>query len=236
MAHEEDELLYFKSGEISNIKKAYCDKNYRLCYDMCKNSEWSDDELSLIFAECSLNVGIEEFHRGSLRAAVELLDTALESCEMTIYNTDVIRARANSYFSYMRLLSPTLSSNIADEGEHERFIITDDSFCVYSSIICGSQQSGILQLPMLEQRTEILGVESSYALHINARLKIESGDFTTAYELLHKLLFENRYDLPEPMLYFVFCDMELCCKEIEDFRGAYEYSGSKIALLQKLLT
>ena len=61
LAGEDDEWMYFKSSEISNIKKAYADKNYRLCRDICKNSEWSDDELWLILAECCLAVGKEEF-------------------------------------------------------------------------------------------------------------------------------------------------------------------------------
>ena len=60
--------------------------------------------------------------------------------------------------------------------------------------------------------------------------------YSDAFELLHKLLFDDSYEVPEPMLYFVFCDLEICCKEIGDFKGAYEFSGSKIALLQKLLT
>ena len=82
----------------------------------------------------------------------------------------------------------------------------------------------------------LLDSESSYALHISARLMMERGDFEGANKLLHKLLFDDCFDFPEPMLYFVFCDLEVCCKEIGDFKGAYEYSGNKIALLQKLIS
>ena len=60
--------------------------------------------------------------------------------------------------------------------------------------------------------------------------------YKEAFELLHELLFDDNYELPEPMLYFVFCDLEICCKEIGDFKGAYEYSGNKIDILQKLLS
>ena len=37
-------------------------------------------------------------------------------------------------------------------------------------------------------------------------------------------------------MYFVFSDLEVCCKERKDFKGAYEYSNNKIEVLQKLLT
>ncbi len=236
LAREDDELLYFKSAEINNIKKVYCDRNYRLCYEMCKNSEWSDDELCLIFSECCLYVGIEEFGYGNLRIAGEYFDRAFEYCQKTIYNTDTVYAKVRSYFSYMRLISPTLGSDVEDESEAAHIIIADDLFCVYCGVLCDAEQVGFDSLPYLSQRTDILPSESSYLLHINARLQMERGEYASAYELLHKLLFESSYALPEPMLYFVFCDLEICCKETEDFKGAYEYSGNKIALLQKLLS
>ena len=119
LAGEDDEWLYFKSSEISNIKKAYADKNYRLCREMCKNSEGSDDELWLILAECCLCVGKEEFCNGYLRAATELFDEALEYCQKTLYTTDVIVSSAAAYFSYMRMISPTLSSNAEDGDEND---------------------------------------------------------------------------------------------------------------------
>ncbi len=235
LADEDDEVLYFKSNEISNIKNAYAHKNYRLCRDMCQNSEWSDDELCLIYSECCLNVGIEEFNNGNLHAAVEQFDIALEYCEKTIYNTEVTAARANAYFEYMKQLSPSLSSDIADD-DMPKVLLVDDLFCTYCEIFCKSEQDGILSIPYLDAMLSKIPTETSYGLHISARIKMEEREYGEAHALLHKLLFENNYELPEPVLYFVFCDMEICCKEIEDFKGAYEYSGSKISLLQKLLS
>ncbi len=235
LAREEDELLYFKSSEIGSIKKAYCDKNYRLCAEMCENSEWNDDELCLIFAECCLNVGMEEFSKGNLRPAAECFDRALEECEKTIYNTDIIKAKASSRFAYMRMISPTLASNVEDAEDNRKIILREDLFCVYCDIMCDSEGRSLSQLPYLSQRLAVLPEDSSYALHISAKLAMESGEYAQAYKILHKLLFENSYELPEPMLYFVFCDLEAVCRENEDFKGAYEYSGNKLALLQKLL-
>ncbi len=230
LAGEDDEWLYFKSSEMNNIKKAYTDKNYRLCRDMCKNSEWSDDEMLLILSECCMYVGIENFGKGYLRMAQECFDEALEYCEQTIYNTDIISTHIMSYFSYMRMISPTLSSNVADEDISDK-VILNDSFCLYSNIFCNEGIGDFIHSLMKQRLPE----KSSYALHIEARDLMEKSEYRLAKELLHKLLFEDIYELPEPMLYFVFCDFEVCCKETDDFKGAYEYSGSKIALLQKLL-
>ena len=235
LAGEEDEQLYFKSQEIKNVKKVYADKNFRLCLEMCQNSEWSDDELWLIMAECCLRIGAEDFAKGNLRSAAEFFDEALEYCGKTVYNTDVIFAEAAVYFDYMESISPTLSSNVFDENKRA-LVIMGDEFCVYSGIFCEAEQSGFSCVSYLEDRMERLEEDSVYALHIRARIMMENEEYSSAYELLHKLLFDAKCDPPQPMLYFIFCDMELCCKENGDFKGAYEYSGSKISLLQKLLS
>ena len=230
LAGEEDEWLYFKSGEINNIKKAYADKNYRLCREICKNSEWSDDELWLILAECCLCVGKEEFCNGYLREAVELFDEALEYCQKTIYNTDVIVSSAAAYFSYMRMISPTLSSNY-EEADEDRVIVLNDDFCIYSRFFCDFDEGergmsvGNLTLP-----------DGSYSMHLSAKKLTEDGNYSEALAILNKLLFDNECEIAQPMLYFIFCDLEVCCRETGDFKGAYEYSQSKIALLQKLLS
>lgn len=232
LADEDDEQLYLKHAEISNVKKAYTAGNFALCYDMCKNCQWRDDELTLILAKCALRVGVEEFSKGELHIALEMLDEALELCGKTIYDTDMISSEARAYFEYMELISPTLASNGEDPA---RIILLYDEFSVYSGIICEAEGYGWSEVSHLEERRERLSADGSYALHVEARLLMENGEYGKALELLHRLLYSESYELPEPMLYFVFCDLEICCKETDDFKGAYEHSTNKMALLQKML-
>ena len=232
LADEEDERLYLKHAEISNVKKAYTAGNFALCYDMCKNCQWRDDELMLILAKCALRVGVEEFSKGELHTALGLLDEALEMCGETIYDTDIISSEARAYFEYMELISPTLASSSENS---ERIILLYDEFSVYSSIICEAEDYGWSEVSHLKERRERLSADSSYALHVEARLLMERGEYGGALELLHRLLYSESYELPEPMLYFVFCDLEICCKETDDFKGAYEHSTNKMAILQKML-
>jgi hypothetical protein len=88
---------------------------------------------------------------------------------------------------------------------------------------------------LLDDALEFLG-KSSYGIHIQAKLLIEEDRYSEGYEALHTLLFSDNGELPEPMLYFVLNDIELCCKEIDDFKGAYDFSKSKLELMQKLLS
>ena len=128
----------------------------------------------------------------------------------------------------MSLISPTLYSNECD-GDINLPILMD-GFCLYSYIFLCGEDSGYRAVPLLDKALEMLG-KSSYGIHIRAKLLIEEGRYREGYEALHTLLFDDNGEFPEPMLYFVLGDIELCCKEIDDFKGAYDFSKSRIDLI-----
>ena len=235
LAEEDDEILYFKSAEMSNIKKAYANKDYSLCREMCLNSEWRDDELVLILAESTMQVAIEVFSHGNLHGAAELFDSAIEYCNQTIYNTDIIMSQAQSYFSYMSYISPTLDSNLTDIGEKANLPFLFDEFYVYTNLFLSGETHGYRSIPSFDEKFSLLESGSSYKMHVTAKKLMEDEKYKDAHTILHELLLNDNYKIPKPMLYFIFGDLEICCKEIDDFKGAYDFSKSKIDLMQRLL-
>ncbi len=233
LADEVEEAIYTKHNEIIGIKKAFMNEDYRICRDMCLNSESvEDDEIQMILCECNLAMGIEAFKNGHLRDSCIFFDDAIEGCGKTLYRTDYIVATAGIYFRYMRNLSATLSSNIIDENDVNIYPAMTDEFSRYTDIL--------ERMAVGESITEadILSVgkeDSPYVLHLLAKYYMQNNDSNAASIKLHTLLNGEAF-IPQPMLYFVFCDMELCCKETEDFKGAYEYSIDKIEILQRLLS
>ena len=235
LAEEDDEVLYFKSVEMSNIKKAYVNKDYSLCREMCLNSEWRDDELFLILAECTVQVAIEVFSHGNLHKAAELFDQAIEYCDQTVYNTDIVMAQVSNYFSYMSYISPTLDSNLLDINGTSKLPFLSNDFFVYTNLFLAGETQGYKNISSFNEKLSLLSEGSSYEMHIKAKVFIDAAQYKEAYDILHDLLLNDSYEIPEPMLYFVFGDLEICCKEINDFKGAYDFSKSKIELMQRLL-
>ena len=41
---------------------------------------------------------------------------------------------------------------------------------------------------------------------------------------------------PDPFYYNVFFDLEICSKETDNYRGAYEYAAGKVSLLERMLS
>lgn len=232
LADESEENLYTKMSEIKDIKNAYISGNYRICRDMCMNTQIEgDDEVSLIAAECSLAIAKEEFGAGFLRSAAHYLDEAIGFAEATAYHTEHIRSAAAVYFRYMRNISATLSSDVIDEEAEIKPFAFDD-FSKYA-IAFEALDNG--QIRLMQYFLSMLDEESPYALHIRGRTAIQERRFDNAHESLYAILVHPR-KIEEPLMYFVFCDLEICCKEQKDFKGAYEYSNAKLNILQKMLS
>lgn len=230
LAEGGDEKIYLKYNEMNGIKTAYLTGDYRICRDICLNSSSnSDDEVQLILAECTLGVAVEEFSKGNLHEAAEYFDMAIQACASTIYNTDHILAMSAMYFRYIQQISATVSSNYIDETEVAVYAAFHDPFCAYAANFI-ALKDGVPLAHVPELR-----VDGLFTAHIEAMRYMDSGEYSLAYENLHRILTSDD-QIPEPMMYFVFCDLEICCRETNNFKGAYEYSIDKIELLQKMLS
>ena len=232
LADEAEEMLYAKMSEIKDIKNAYLSGNYKICRDMCINTQIEgDDEISLIAAECSLAIAKERFAEGFLRSAAYYLDEAITFADATAYHTEHIRSGAAVYFRYMRNVSATLTSDIIDEEAQIKPFAFDD-FAKYAMAF-EALEGGNARL--VQYFLSSLEEDSPYELHIRARSAMQEGRFDRAYDALYAILI-HPHKVEEPLMYFVFCDLEICCKERKDFKGAYEYSNAKLNILQKMLS
>jgi len=227
LAEGDDEHMYIKHKEINDIKRAYLSGEFHICRDMCLNSSIpEDDEIKLILAESTLELAIETFDRGNLKDACTLFDECIEACSQTIYETGLFVAKAGVYFRYMNCISGSLSSDVMDEGEVFVLPALSDAFCSYALKFCGSEDTGGA---FKREREDI------FSNHLYATELIDKSDFQNAYTILKKIIVSQEI-VPEPMLYFVYSDYELCCKETGDYKGAYEYSIARTELFQKLLS
>ncbi len=232
LAEEENEFLYQKIRYMPNIRRAYQMGDYRICRELCLSvlSE-SDDEISLLMAECALGIAKEEFFTGNLHNACYWFDTALRDADKTAYHTGHITAPAIVYFRYMRGISPSLSSYEATDllpGERD-FAAWQDTFCRYALIM--EQQE---QLQPLHSFDPDSVRERQLVLHMQATVLQKKGEYATAYEVLQLILSDDQAPVPV-LLYSVLQDMELCCKALDDYKGAYEHALHKLSVHERLL-
>ena len=231
LADEKEDKIYIKSFAIENIKLAYNSGDYRICRQFCLDFEGTDDEIGFLLVQSSFALAVEEFHKGKLKRAVTYFDEAISYSKATGYYTGNIVAAACMYLRYMRKFSPNLSSGVIDENSVEYFCAMDDTFCRYIYAIECLEN---LQTDFAVSYVKNGDAEEQTVLHIGAKIDMVHANYRLALIKLQQILNNNR-ELSHPVLYEVFCDLEECAKITNDFRSAYEYSKSKMDLLQKML-
>ncbi len=233
LAEGDDERVWHKMGRIDSIRRVLRAGDFRICLALCReavDTDEADDEILLIMARCALAVAQEEFDLGHLHTCTVALDAALETAARTLHDTSNIRATAAVYFRFLRRLSATLYSDILSDVD-DPLLGSADSFCRY-----------VLALEALangEERRVAAYLEHSdrddaWAHHLRAHRELLTGRYVEAERILRQLLRSDAVR-SEVLLYCIFCDMEVACREQNDFRGAYEYSQNKVAQLEKML-
>lgn len=233
LAEGDDEFVYRKMNAMGNIKRAYRAGDFRICRDICIHEvEQADDEIQLILAECTFAIAKEEFQNGHLHAACRYFDEAIDYADQTMYCADHIRVIAFGYFTYMHDISLTLYSeqlDLSDRARRWESVSCSDEFCRYVGAISAEEQYA------REYVRQYPGKEHALARHVEALLAMRSEDYTDAIRRLQAIL-NGDESIPEPVIYSIFENLEVCCRESGDYKGAYEYANNKVGMLDRLLT
>ncbi len=233
LADGEGELIYKKIYHMDNIKRAFTDGNYKICRDLCLSTKCNDDEICFILSRCDIGIAKEEFFFGRLRSAVRFFEEAIEYDSQTFYSNGFIKSESAVYMRFLHRISPMLLIDISEVDEYYE-ILPNDYICKY-----------ILSLEKLENGNdgiikEIMDYycslqETPLSVHIRARYAMMNNDYSTAHFFLKQIL-NMQERIADPILYTVFLDLEICSREMGDYKGAYEYSADKVNLLERMLT
>lgn len=231
LADEKEDKIYAKSFSIDNIKLAYKSGDYKICRRLCLEFNGDDDEVCFLLAHSSFEIACEQFRNGKLKRAAVYFDEAISCAMESEYYAGNIIAASCMYLRYMRRFSPSLSSDVIDENTVEYFCAMDNDFCRY---IYALECLENLQTDFAATYVKDGDTDSPTALHIGARVDMMHSNYRIAFIKLREILTNNR-EVSYPVLYDVFCDLEECAKLTNDFRSAYEYSKSRMDLLQRML-
>lgn len=230
LADESEEFHYRKKAGMPDIMSAYGAGDWSICRDLCNNLGGVDDEIRHIVLICLYNEAKELFDAGELRRSAELFDLFKRRASESIYPVQNLIGESDTFLLCIATISTSLVADIETSNEPSPLSLSDP-FCRYfTQLLLYEDNDSIAQISELF-RTEDGTV---YAEHLSAKTKMKLGRFSEAYHTIKKLL-SLEYDIPAPMLYFIFSDLELCCRELSDYRGAYEYSAARTGMLEKFL-
>lgn len=228
-------MAYRKMSNLSNIKKAYTTGDVQSCRSLCLSGcPEPDDEISLLLANCDAEIAAEEFWSGRLRSSCRFFDEALSYAEKTIYSTDAIEAEIRVYFRFMERISHTLYSDLLDE-EKALSVKSNSIISKYldalDALDCNDTSVAHALIEELSQADE----NSFFKAHLQNKLLIIQKNYKQAQKALQQLLQDNETPLNKIELYTVLGDLEICCRENEDYKNAYRYASEKVELVEQLL-
>ena len=231
LAEEGDEIVYQKMNGLANIKRAYRAEDWIGCRNLCLSScPEPDDEIRLILAGCDLEIAKAAFWEGKIRYACRFFDEAILYANETIYPAQHVIAEAAVYFRYMERISSTLYSDVMDHGDEGDFVCKN-RFSMYLDALDALDHED----ESVENETwEIFESGSFFKEHLTVKLLMKKENYEAAKAKLLGLL-EAEILLNEVSLYAVLTDLEVCCRETEDFKGAYQYTNERVTMLEKLL-
>ncbi|MBE6698685.1 MAG: helix-turn-helix transcriptional regulator [Ruminococcaceae bacterium] len=235
LAEQGDEMAYRKMSNLSNIKKAYTTGDVQSCRSLCLSGcPEPDDEISLLLANCDAGIAVEEFWSGKLRSSCRFFDEALSYAEKTIYSTDAIEAEIRIYFRYMERISHTLYSDLLDE-EKVLSVKSNTILSQYLDALYALDNSDTSLAEQLIEQLANLSENSFFKAHLQNKLLITDGNYKQAQKALQQLLQDSNMPLNKIELYTVLEDLEICCRENEDYKNAYRFASEKVELLEQLL-
>ena len=235
LAEQGDEMAYRKMSNLSNIKKAYTTGDVQSCRSLCLSGcPEPDDEISLLLANCDTGIAVEEFWSGRLRSSCRFFDEALSYAEKTIYSTDAIEAEIRVYFRYMERISHTLYSDLLDE-EKVLSVKSNTVLSQYLDALYALDDSDVSVAERLIDQLTNSGENSFFKAHLQNKLLMIDKNYKQAQKALQQLLQDGNMPLNKIELYTVLEELEICCRENDDYKNAYRYASEKVELLEQLL-
>lgn len=233
IAEEGNEFEFQKLNRMPDIRGAFAVGDWSICRDLCLSLGGTDDETGYLVCLCDYYAARDAFGEGSLRTAASLFERALEEISLTSYPLGWIAGAAGAYISYMREISPSFDS----DADFPDDIVPDalgDPFCRYYAALrtFRTGETGPSLINRSAYGKSDFEEDHPYSEHIRAKTLMTQKKFSEAHAILRSLL-GDRFAVPAPVLYFVFADLEACCSQLSDYKGAYEFANDKVAMLER---
>lgn len=216
--------LYKRIEHINKIRKAYDSAQYKRCVSLCEKISSTDDEILMILAECKLYLAKENMDQCKLSTANKLLDECTEIANKGIYSKNRYSATVDFYKYLIKCVRNNEFPSFVSYKQSD-VILSDCEFLIFVYFISlYNDGKNIERLPIPKF------INKSYDFYINSVLFINDNKYREGIDNLLKVLNCS----PNFFLqYFTIEKLELCYKELGDYKKAYEYAKSRLDLLDK---
>lgn len=213
---DDDIFTYKKQSRIRLIKNALEAKSYTVCIHHISKIGGLDDELAFILATCYFHLGIGAVKNGSLDTALGYLKHCEECCAKTLYDTRRFECVLPVYIAICKNPSSPLLE-LDDKGLDGYITETIDAdFCRYVRL-----------------DFDYAFTNPQIKAHVEAKKLIKERKYQDARRILSQIEDrKNEYEHNSYVMFCIYADLEICCKYLADFEGAYRYASKRLSLME----
>ena len=175
---------------------------------------------------------------GRLRKACAYLDESVRHTRQTMFDTTMQRNSIAIMFGLLKELSPALDSDETDTIISEDMFhpsVFGNVFCKYITVLLDEEKYGLFCDDITKRELVLNENDNLLSLHLKARRQISMGEYGEAVKTLRNVI--DSEVAPQRLLLYLACaDMEICCRETNDYKGAYEFSQNKLEIFEHLLS
>ncbi len=227
-ADDENNVDYIKLSIIADIRKAYIEKNYRACINICDDLDYADNEIAYALAKCCIKGAQEEYFHGRFMSASDFISHALKATAITIFDTSSIVATARLLSKLIDTVNnadiyPFNPDDLISDASAEIFIYFKILYLLY----IGDRESADV-LFSVHQNISVI-----YRMHIESYFLYTLEEYKSAADILEELLLTHEPQMSAYMLYKIYTELEICTKNTEDFKRAYEYAVKRNDLIAR---
>ncbi len=203
---ENNMSVYYMTRKLPELKKLYESGEIEKCFEVFDPDECDCDEAMFILAECHIKKAYSLYGQGKLKSALKECENAKNAVSQTVYSNEGIAIRTEMLEEMIFKAVPSLrqTKRSAEEREYLR--------------------------TRFEKNSEY---KHYYAILREAKGLVERSEYKKAGEMLRDILKKER-ELDLPLIYFACCEYEICCREQDDYEGAYKSSQKAKMLFEQM--
>lgn len=153
------------------------------------------DEAYLILGECYIKKAYQLYDRGKLRQSLKAAESAVKYASRGFYSSIGVTLGAEMLEEMISAVMPSLRQSRRSDEE--------------KAYLVGRFIERFADRELIDRHNE-------------ARRLIDGKKYESAMEILKDILRGKEPSVP--FLYTVYCDLEVCCRELNDYENAYKYS------------
>ena len=234
LSSESEEFVLTKSEVMIQIRQAFVSGDFRKCLELCRGlgpRAENDDDVTWYSAHCLYMCAHELFLEGKMAESASVFNEARNCALRTRYETSSVFTGAEAHLSLIRQMT---GGNVIDtflmpdREAKNSYQMQNDEWNAFITAKAALEHDNPEGSSLFLSSHDTDHPDMTVSL-IRAEMSMYEGNYDNARVILESMTKDGR-QLKPVIRYYWLEDYEICCRETNDYKGAYLASKERSEL------